>query len=178
MSGDPRQAEPVADEPMFKRGQYVGKALNKPRNDEAPAGAPSMEQLVNRAELFRQEYECADGDAVILREAHRIDRGEGRGLSGEGLERFRKDAEKFQEVTGRMASCEWSRVEHAWLAGRNRSRLSAEEVRRFEDAPLLMDGKKKKSDGEDGADQMNARELVKLAAREDRPILRVKSIHD
>ena len=118
LSGDPRQAEPVIDEPFFKRGRYEGKGRNAPRNSEAPAGAPSMEALVHRAELFRQEFEGEEGDAVILREAHRIDRGEGRGLSGAELEKFGKEADKFQEVTGRMASCEWTRAEHEWLSRR------------------------------------------------------------
>ena len=137
-----------------------------------------MESLVNHAELFRQECEGADGDVVILREIHRIDRGEGRGLGDREQEEFRREADKFQEVTGRMASCEWTRPEHEWLSRRNYSRLSAEERARFEDAPLLMDGRRMKSDGQDGAEQMNGRELVKLATRADRPILRVKSSHD
>ena len=68
--------------------------------------------------------------------------------------------------------------EHAWLAGRNRCGLQASEVRLLEDSPLLMDGRRRKSDGADGADQMNARELVRLAGREDRPILRMTSVHD
>ena len=116
-----------------------------------------MASLVNYVELFRQECKGPDGDVVIWREIHWIDRGEGRGLGEREQEEFRREADKFQEVTGRMASCEWSRAEHEWLSRRNYSRLSVQERAHFEDAPLLMDGRRMKSDGEDGAEQMNGR---------------------
>ena len=41
-----------------------------------------------------------------------------------------------------------------------------------------MDGRKKNSKGEDGAEQYNARELRKLAARTGRPIAAIGAYHD
>ena len=74
MSGDVRQAAPVGEEVMYKRGRYEGKGLNKPRNKEAPADAPSMEFLTSQGELFREEFD----DCVVLRNVHRVDKREKR----------------------------------------------------------------------------------------------------
>ena len=43
---------------------------------------------------------------------------------------------------------------------------------------MLMDGRRSKANGEDGAEQRNARELAKLSARSGKPILRIRAGHD
>ena len=92
-------------------------------------------------------------------------------------------------VTRRMCELTWTEDDHAWLSQRNRSVLrqtaaGRDELRQFDEcdsggsAPLLMDGRKKNSKGEDGAEQYNARELRKLAARTGRPIAAIGAYHD
>ena len=34
MSGDPKQAAPLGDEPMWREGDYKGKGQNKPKGSE------------------------------------------------------------------------------------------------------------------------------------------------
>ena len=82
-----------------------------------------------------------------------------------------------------MADLEWTREDHAWLSQRNRSFLKLTEEGRaelvgFEDAPLLMDGRKRNARGEDGAQQYNAAELQKLSRRTGKPIARIGAYHD
>ena len=48
----------------------------------------------------------------------------------------------------------------------------------FEDAPLLMDGRRKNAAGEDGAEQFNARELRRLSVRTGKPIAAIGAYHD
>eukprot|EP00959_Pyramimonas_sp_CCMP1952_P108213 2262552-Pyramimonas_sp.AAC.1 len=59
-----------------------------------------------------------------------------------------------------MAECTWTAADHAWLAQRNRSRLQQTaqgraELARFEDAPILMDGRVDRATGEVGANKIN-----------------------
>ncbi len=51
------------------------------------------------------------------------------------------------------------------------------ELQRFEDAPILMDGKIKRSSGEDGADQVNLQELHRVSQRTGAPIARLRALH-
>ena len=178
MSGDARQAQPIGNEPMHRVGPYRGRGVNKPRKGQAPPDTPSLEGLTERGELFREEFQ----DVVILREVHRIER-QADSLSDEEQRHYADEAEKFLEVTDRMADCCWTLQEHAWLARRNRSRLSLtekgrEELLAFVDAPLLMDGRKRRANGEDGAEQVNHRELNRLAAQTGVPILSCRAYHD
>ena len=118
MAGDEKQAQPVGDEALYRDGGYTGKGLNKPRKGEAPAGTPSHRSLVHEGLLFREEFD----DVVILRKTHRVDFGNDQMAPGERAE-YAAEADKFLEVTLRMAECKWTPEEHAWLARRNRSRL-------------------------------------------------------
>ena len=178
LAGDSRQASPIGDEPLHRVGPYTGKGLNKPRSGNAPAGTPTMAALTQRGCLFRDEFE----DVVILREVHRIDKAV-HGLSPEAGERYIQDAERFLQVTGGMAECTWTLEDHAWLSKRNKSRLvlsesGRREVASFQDAPLLMDGRRRRADGTDGAEQVNEQELCRLAQKTGHPILECRSYHD
>ena len=177
LAGDLKQAMPIGDDPMFRYGPYVGKGLNKPRNAEMPAGAPSLVALSKEGELFREEFQ----DVVILREVHRIDR-EAADLDPIAAAQYEQDADEFLEVTNGMANCTWTPKQHAWLSRRNRSWLSkTEEGRRellaFEEAPLLMDGRKPNTAGEDGSTQVNEEELFRMADRTKKPVLSIAAFH-
>ena len=82
---------------------------------------------------------------------------------------------RFREVCERLAELTITREDIAWLSRRNRSRLSVEERRLFDEAVLLMDTRKQRVErgGEvtqlDGADYKNLEELYKLAARKAYP---------
>ena len=89
LSGDVRQAPPVAEEPIYKVGRYTGRGKNLPPKGSPEGEAPSTEAFSNRGELLREEFV----DAVILRSVHRIDRGENSGLSGEALSKYAADAD-------------------------------------------------------------------------------------
>ena len=87
------------------------------------------------AVILREVHRCVDEKAEIIREipAHR-------------LQDFRRDAIRFLEVTRGLADCTWELNDHAWLSRRNRSVLQQtpegrEELRKFDGAPLLMDGR-------------------------------------
>jgi len=47
LSGDPKQAAPLGDEPMWRDGEYTKKGQNKPKDSEGvPPGAKSTKELV------------------------------------------------------------------------------------------------------------------------------------
>ena len=74
----------------------------------------------------------------------------------------------FLEVTRKMADCTWEQADHAWLSRRNRTRLQQtpegrEELRRFDTAPLLMDGRVTRVTGEAGANRVNMLKLEALS---------------
>ena len=178
MTGDPAQIKPIGDDRIWKPGTYTGKAKNKPRQDVvAPVDAPSVGRFVDMCRLFIEEFE----DVVILQKVHRsLDAG---GRNSSLSEACAAEQRRFLEVTRRMADLEWTREDHAWLSQRNRSLLKLTQEGRaelvgFEDAPLLMDGRKRNARGEDGAQQYNAAELQKLSRRTGKPIARIGAYHD
>ena len=70
-----------------------------------------------------------------------------------------------------------------WLSRRNRSALQQtaegrEELRAFEDAPILMDGRRDRVTGEVGANRINQLKLEKMSAGTRRPIARLHAFHD
>ncbi len=69
LAGDPKQAQPVCEEAMYKEGAYTGRGLNKPRKGQAPPGTPTMSALTESGLLFRRSFD----DVAILREVHRVD---------------------------------------------------------------------------------------------------------
>ncbi len=90
---------------------------------------------------------------------------------------------EFLRATRGMADCTWTREQHAWLSRRNRSVLQQTEegraqLRRFEDAPLLMDGRVDRVTGETGAIKVNERKLEELSARTGKPIVPLTAYHD
>ena len=75
-----------------------------------------------------------------------------------------------------MADCEWTQAEYAWLARRNKSVLMSTEAgqreyAKFKDAILLTDQRVRNAAGKDGAEQINARELRRVAQELKVPIV-------
>jgi hypothetical protein len=177
-AGDPKQAQPVCDEFLHKPGAYKGAGLNKPRKGQAPPGTPTVAALVDSARLFLASFD----DAVILHRVHRIDKEGLPGMTPEEVAQYAFEAEEFLEVTQKMADCTWLPKHYNALAKRNRStlRLTPEgrrELEFFNDAPILMDGKKKSKAGVDGADQVNLEELKKVSAFRRSPIVSLQALH-
>ena len=177
MAGDPKQAQPVCDEAMYKEGSYKGRAHNKPKKGSAPPGTQDIGSMTDRAMLFRDSFD----DVVLLRQVHRVTY-EADGMSEPEQDKYREEAEKFLDVTGRMADCTWTLQDHAFLQARNRSVLrrtheGREELQEFEDAPLLVGSRKKRKDGLDGAHELNMQELRKLAAKHKVPIAGLRAYH-
>ena len=176
LAGDVKQAQPVGDDPMYKEGAYTGKGLNKPRNADARPGTPTIESLTTLGTCFRDEFtKAAEGDVVFLQRVHRVERESVSGMSASEADAYAAEAERFVDIVGRLADCTWTREDHAWLQRRNRSALSPSEVRDFSGAPLLMDGRKRRADGTDGADQVNERRLRRVAEQDGVPILCCRS---
>ena len=178
LAGHSAQARPIGDDPLYKMGTYSGKGLNKPPKGEKDSAAPSCKSLVERGCLLRDEFQ----DVALLRSVWRIDDGHD-GMTEAERSAYRSEADQFLSVTGRIAELEWTQQDHAWLAKRNRNSLLAtedgrREVDQFNDAPLLMDGRRKNAAGEDGAEQFNARELRRLSVRTGRPIAAIGAYHD
>ena len=163
-AGDTRQMSSIGDESFFKEGPYTKDAQNRPRPGkgggapEVPPGTPSMAELTALGLMARESFD----DVVILRQIFRADRGSESMSEGE-RQAYVQDLEEFLRVTDRMGDLTWVPGDHAWLSKRNRSALSAEELKEFQEAPMLMDTRKQKRGGgecEDaaGADLMNAQE--------------------
>ena len=115
--------------------------------------------------MFCKEFR----DTVILRTVHRTYGDDDERVKKMGEEEKRKflaDSEKFQGIMERMSDLSWTKEDHAWLAAkRNKSVLArTEEGRRelefFEDAPILIDTKKQRQTGEDGADMAHPEYLT------------------
>ena len=72
--------------------------------------------------------------------------------------------------------------DHAWLSACNRSVRQQtpegrEELRKFDEAPLLMDGREDRVTGEVGAKRVNNLRLERLAAETGKPILSLRAAH-
>ena len=179
LSGDWKQAPPIGDEPMYRQGAYKGKGQNKPKGaPERSTAAWSTSRLAQVGTGVRDSFE----DVALLRRVHRITETRP-GLSSEAQAEFKRDAGKFLEVTRGMADCAWTKQDHAWLERRNRSLLQQTpegraELRRFDDAPLLMDGRKDRVTGEVGANTINRLKLEKLSADTQKPIAVLPAFHD
>ena len=179
LAGDPKQAPPLGDEPLCRLGEYKGKGQNKPRGvDRTPSNAWSTSRLVSNGMFVRDSFQ----DAVILRQVHRFE-DENASVPSARREEYKQDAQRFLTVTRGMADCSWSLDDHAWLSRRNRARLQQtpegrEELRRFDTAPLLMDGRVTRVTGEIGANRVNLHRLEELSARTGKPICVLKAYHD
>ena len=182
-TGDFKQEPPIGDDPLYVEGLYAGRA----RDGAAGEGQVSQSSLVGSVVSLRDEFQ----DVAILQQAHRLDDGDDT-MAAEAREAYRAEADRYQEVMLRLADCTWTVEDHAWLAQRSRRRLQAtaagrEELRRFEDAPLLMDTRKRRATAsgggspgmaDDGADRMNALELRRLPVQRGVAIARIKGFHD
>ena len=101
MAGDPKQAPPIIDEPMYREGEYEGRGGSKPKGSDAtPSGAWSAKSLVRNGMAARNTFQ----DAVYLRQVHRYVE-EKAELPPEMREEYKKDAKRFLEVTRGMADC-------------------------------------------------------------------------
>ena len=81
-----------------------------------------------------------------------------------------------------LVDCTWTPQQHLWLARRNRTALQQtlegrEQLQRFVDAPLLMDGRVDRITGEVGANRINRAQLEKLSLQTKKPILSIKAYH-
>ena len=179
LAGDPKQANPIGDDPLYKEGAYTGKGQNKPKgSDRTPDDAWSTHKLVTMGMCVRNSFD----DVCLLRQVHRyVD--EKSDMPPELRDEFKRDAVKFIKVTRGMADCTWEQCEHAWLSRRNRSHLQQtpqgrEELRKFDAAPLLMDGRKDRVTGEVGANKINQLRLERLSAEKRKPIVPMRAYHD
>ena len=184
LNGHMLQAKPIGDLEVYREASTT--ASRKARtaaSSERSDGAPSNSDFGDNGELFFKEFE----DVVILRTVHRTyDGGDDRvkALSEEDRERFLAESARFQEVMERMSDLTWSAEDHAWLVNwRNKSVLARtregrEVVDAFEESMILMDTRKQKQSGEDGADRTNAWQLRQCAQKLDKPILEIKAAHD
>ncbi len=92
LAGDPKQANPIGDEPMYKEGEHGGKGQNKPAGRELnPSVAWSTNKLVRMRMLVRQTFQ----DVALLRQVHRYTDGR--------REEYRRGAMRFLSVTRGMA---------------------------------------------------------------------------
>ena len=70
LCGDPKQANPIGDEPMYREGDYVGKGVNKPRgSQETPGNAWTTKKLVRMGMGVRNSFQ----DTAFLRQVHRFE---------------------------------------------------------------------------------------------------------
>ena len=180
LSGDFKQAPPIGDDPMYRMGAYRGKGQNKPRGAATtPTEAWTTERLSTVGSHVRDTFE----DVALLRKVHRYDETRP-GVTDPGkLAECRREAARFLEVTRGMADCTWTKEDHAWLEKRNRTLLQQtreglEELKTFEDAPLLMDGRKDRVTGEVGAIRINQLRLERLSAKTQKPIAVLEAFHD
>jgi len=183
MSGDFKQANPIGDDPMYKLGDYVGKGQNKPKHAErTPDGAWTTKNLCRMGMAVRDQFE----DGCLLRQVHRHNEKKD-GLSDAEQEKYRQDADRYRRVMKGMADCDpalFTKDDHAWLSGFNRSVLQQTEAGRRhlrvvdgseggKPAPLLMDGRKDTINGAMGATKINVMKLERVSAAMKKPIGRL-----
>ena len=184
LSGDVDQAAPIGDDSIHKEGASKKEGVRGTRDasgrvKEKPDGAKEAWELSDIGLVFRKEFD----DVVILETRHRFVDPSEEDVPEESMEVFVDDLKLFGEVMDRLANLSITREDIAWLSKRNRSRLSAEERRQFDDAVLLMDTNKQRvergneSTQLDGADYKNLEELYKLAAKKGVPVVRFGSYH-
>ena len=197
LAGDPKQAKAIGDEALHKDGPYTKKGLNKPKDKngrwrDPPPGSLDLAGLVALGLAFRQEFD----DVVFLERKHRLstgtegmtalERAEYDAMSPERQREYEADGERFAQVCDRLGALSWTGEDRDWLAQRDRRALLSQkdgeaEVRKFDEAPLLMDtrvqriaddepGEKSAKEDLDGADKMNLQLLRELARRTGVPI--------
>ena len=122
-AGHLAQAAQIGDEPLYQPGRYKGKGLNKPPDNYRgeKEGHKSLAELVEDARLFLSEFD----DVAMLRNTHRVDDSGDPSWSPEVKAQYKQRADRFLEVTRKMADLEWTRGDHAWLAQRNKRALLA-----------------------------------------------------
>ena len=171
-AGDFKQAAPIGDDPLHREG-----ASARRRGGDDADGVIKHQDLVRRGVALRGEFQTV----VILRNVHRRDDRDDT-MTPEARAVDRQEADRFQDVVLRMADGTLGLEDVEWLASRERRRLQCtpegrEELKRFARAPLLMDTRRRRLTGQDGADRMNAIELRRLAVRTGRPIAALRGYH-
>ena len=130
-------------------------------------------------------------DVCLLRKVHRHNEKKD-GLSDAEQEKYRQDADRYRRVVMGMADCDpalFTKDDHAWLSGFNRSVLQQTEAGRRhlrvvdgseggKPAPLLMDGRKDTINGAMGATKINVMKLERVSAAMKKPILPLRAYHD
>ena len=91
LSGDPKQCPPIGDEPLYRVGDYSGRAQNKPAGSErTPSNAWNTGRLVVNGMGVRDSFE----DVAFLRQVHRyVD--EKADVPSDRREEYKKDATRF-----------------------------------------------------------------------------------
>ena len=184
LSGDPDQTAPIGDESLHREGASKKDGVRGTRDAQgrakkAPEGSVEAWVLSDSGLAFFHEFD----DVVLLEQRHRLVDPKKEKVPEEQMDVFVDDLNRFREVTERLAELTITRDDIAWLSRRNRSRLSAEERRLYDDAVLLMDTRKQRVERGseatqlDGADYKNLEELYKLAARKGVPVVRFGSHH-
>ena len=69
------------------------------------------EHVINDKTGGREEFQ----DVCILRTVHRVDRGESGAVPTSATVKYAAEADRFLDVTAKMADCTWSLEDHAWL---------------------------------------------------------------
>ena len=129
------------------------------KKDQDPA-AELVEtwQLSDSGLAFRKEFD----DVVLLETRHRLVDPRKENVAEGKEQEFVDDLERFREVMGRLADLTLTREDHAWLSRRNRSRLSVEERKLFDNAVLLMDTKKQRVERGSEATQLDGADYKNL----------------
>ena len=102
LAGHLAQAAPIGDDPLYKPGAYKGKGLNKPPDNYRGPEPKTLAEFVSDARLFVQEFD----DVAMLLNTHRVDENGDETWSAERREAYKANAQKFLEVTRRMADLE------------------------------------------------------------------------
>ena len=111
MMGDDKQIDPIGDHGLYHDG--ASKTTTK-----TVEGGPTQDALVGLGLSVRNECE----DVVILRDVWRRDDGKHIADAAE-RERYCEEASEFVRVCRKLADCDLTREEHAWLSKRNKYEL-------------------------------------------------------
>jgi hypothetical protein len=197
-SGDDKQAPPILDFPQFLETLEADEEGNMPgKGKQRPADVPCNRDLSIRGLSLRDEFmrtrdsvngRETGGAAVILRTVHRIDRNgpESANMTPEAQQQYAAEADKFLCVAKGLGNLTWTSEERDWLNERVIDKLARteegmkelEEEEFFQAAPLLMDVRVSRREGQDAADLRNRRELENVSLRTGNPVAAIRAKHD
>ena len=96
LAGDPKQCQPIGDDPVYKDGEYIGRGLRRGDTDD---GVVPAKDLSNRGLAIRKEFD----ECVILQQVWRLDDGDD-SMPVAVREAYRAEADEFPRVTRAMAN--------------------------------------------------------------------------